>query len=51
MNSIIQAKLKLPMDFLENLYKQFGNTTANKILNGMSKDRNTTLRVNKTKIR
>lgn len=49
MNSIITAKSKLPMDFIQNLYKEFNERTADKILTGMLEKRYVTLRVNTIK--
>lgn len=49
MNSITTAKLKLPIDFIENLYKQYNEKTANRVLAGMLEKRFTTLRVNTLK--
>ena len=47
--SVTMAKLKLPMEFIQNLYKDFNEKTANKILQGMLEERCTTLRVNTLK--
>ena len=50
MNSnIIKAKSKLPIEFIQNIYNDLGNKNAEKCLEGMSKKRYTTLRVNKLK--
>ena len=49
MNSIITAKSKLPIDFIQNLYNEYGNRIADKILSGMLEERYTTLRVNSLK--
>lgn len=49
MLGITQAKLKLPIDFIQNLYNDFSQKVADKILLGMTEDRYTTLRVNTIK--
>ncbi len=49
MNSIIIAKTKLPIEFIQNLYKEFNERIADKILEGMLEKRYTTLRVNTLK--
>ncbi len=49
MASIMQAKMKLPVDFIQNLYTDFNKKTADKILLGMQEERYTTLRVNTLK--
>ena len=49
MFSIVQAKSKLPMEFVLNLYNQFSEKNADKILNGMCQKRATTLRANNIK--
>ena len=50
MNSdIIKAKAKLPIDFINDLYKDLGERNADKCLEGMCKKRFTTLRVNTLK--
>ena len=49
MNSIITAKSKLPIDFIQNLYNEYGNRIADKILSGMLEERYTTLRINSLK--
>ena len=49
MNSITTAKLKLPFDFIQNLYHDFSEREANKILSGMLENRYTTMRVNTLK--
>ena len=49
MSSIIIAKSKLPIEFTQNLYKEYGNRVADKILTGMLEERYTTLRVNNLK--
>ena len=46
MTSLIQIKNKLPMDFIEELYKTYNVRIADKILMGMAQKRLTTLRVN-----
>ena len=47
--SIIEAKSKLPMDFIQNLYNEYNERVADKILLGMLNNRYTTLRVNTIK--
>lgn len=49
MFSIVQAKSKLPVEFILNLYNQFSEKNADKILNGMCQRRVTTLRANNIK--
>lgn len=50
MNSnIIKAKSKLPIDFINELYKEYSERNADKILEGMCKKRLTTFRVNTLK--
>lgn len=49
MMSVTQAKMKLPVDFIRNLYRDFNEKTADKILLGMQEERYTTLRVNNLK--
>lgn len=49
MVSLIQIKNKLPMDFIEELYKTYTTKVADKILSGMGEKRLTTLRVNTLK--
>ena len=49
MNNIVTAKLKLPMEFIQNLYNDFNEKTADKILFGMLNNRFVTLRVNTLK--
>ncbi len=49
MVSIITAKSKLPIDFIQNIYKEYENRIADKILSGMLEERYTTLRVNNLK--
>lgn len=49
MISVMQAKMKLPVDFIQNLYRDFNEKTADKILLGMQEERYTTLRVNTLK--
>ncbi len=50
MISITEAKNKLPMDFVENLYTIFSTLTVDKIITGMLCKRNTTIRVNTLKL-
>ena len=49
MNSIIQAKSKLPIDFINYIDANFGERVVNSILSGMCETRNTTFRVNTLK--
>ena len=49
MISITEAKNKLPMEFVENLYTIFPTLTVDKIITGMLCKRNTTIRVNTLK--
>lgn len=49
MITIMQAKNKLPLDFIENLEKTYTKRIADKILMGMLEKRLTTLRVNTLK--
>lgn len=49
MNSIIQAKSKLPIDFINYIDANFGERVVNNILSGMCETRNTTFRVNTLK--
>lgn len=49
MMSVMQAKMKLPVDFIRNLYRDFNEKTADKVLLGMQEERYTTLRVNNLK--
>lgn len=49
MISLAQIKSKLPLDFIENLYKTYNTRIADKILLGMGERRFTTLRVNTLK--
>lgn len=49
MPSVLQAKMKLPVEFIQNLYKNFNEKTADKILLGMQEERFTTLRINTLK--
>ena len=49
MLSVLEVKRKLPKIFVEKLYKNYTPLTVDKILAGMSGDRNTTLRVNNIK--
>lgn len=46
---IIQAKNKLPLDFINDIYNTYTEKVADKILYGMTKKRLTTLRVNTLK--
>lgn len=46
MNSIIMAKSKLPIDFLDELENEFSAKIVEKILNGICEKRFTTFRVN-----
>lgn len=48
-SDIIKAKSKLPMDFINELYNNYSEKNADKILKGMCKERCTTLRVNTLK--
>lgn len=48
-SDIIKAKSKLPMDFINELYNNYSEKNADKILKGMCKERYTTLRVNTLK--
>ena len=47
--SITIAKSKLPIDFIRNLYKDYNERIADKVLLGMLKNRYTTLRTNTIK--
>ncbi len=47
--SLAIAKSKLPMEFIQELYMDFNERNADKILLGMLDERNTTLRVNTLK--
>lgn len=49
MLSVLEVKKKLPNEFVEELYNNYSPLTVDKILSGMSGDRNTTLRVNTLK--
>ena len=49
MLSVLEVKRKLPKVFVEKLYENYTPLTVDKILAGMSGDRNTTLRVNNIK--
>ena len=49
MNSIIQAKSKLPIDFINYIEANFSERTVSNILSGMCENRSTTFRVNTLK--
>ena len=49
MLSVLEVKRKLPKVFVEKLYENYTPLTVDKILSGMSGERNTTLRVNTIK--
>ena len=49
MLSVLEVKRKLPEAFVEKLYENYTPLTVDKILAGMSGERNTTLRVNALK--
>ncbi len=49
MASLMQAKMRFPVDFIQNIYRDFNEKTADKILLGMQENRYTTLRVNSLK--
>ena len=49
MLSVLEVKRRLPKDFVEELYNNYSPLTVDKILSGMSGERNTTLRVNTLK--
>ena len=49
MISINEAKRKLPIDFIENIYKLYDPLKVDQILQGMMNPRNTTIRVNTIK--
>ena len=49
MLSVLEVKRKLPKVFVEKLYENYTPLTVDKILAGMSGERNTTLRVNTIK--
>ena len=46
MLSVLEVKKRLPKEFVERLYENYTPLTVDKILSGMSGERNTTLRVN-----
>lgn len=46
MNSVIKAKLKLPIDFIDELNEEFSSKMVEKILNGICEKRYTTFRIN-----
>lgn len=48
-SDVIKAKSKLPIDFINELYKEYSQKNADKILKGMCKKRFTTFRVNTLK--
>lgn len=48
-SNIINAKMKLPMDFINSLYESYSERNIEKILSGMNEKRYTTLRVNTLK--
>ena len=47
--TLAQIKSKMPLEFIEEIYKNFSPRIADKILIGMSEKRLTTLRVNTIK--
>lgn len=49
MLSVLEVKIKLPNAFIDKLYENYSPLTVDKILAGMSGERNTTLRVNSIK--
>ena len=49
MLSVLEVKKRLPEKFIERLYENYTPLTVDKILSGMSGERNTTLRVNTLK--
>ena len=49
LKNIMQAKNKLPLDFINEIYNIFNSRVADKILSGMTEKRMTTLRVNTLK--
>ena len=49
MISINEAKRKLPIDFIENIYELYDPLKVDQILQGMMNPRNTTIRVNTIK--
>ena len=49
MLSVLEVKKRLPKEFVERLYENYTPLTVDKILSGMSGERNTTLRVNTLK--
>lgn len=48
-SDVIKAKSKFPIDFINELYKEYSEKNADKILNGLCSRRYTTLRVNTLK--
>ena len=48
MNSVIKAKLKLPIDFIDELNEEFSSKMVEKILNGICEKKYTTIRINIT---
>ena len=51
MINIVQAKNKLPLEFIQKLYENYSENIANRILEGMLKDRLTTIRGKHYKIK
>lgn len=49
MNSVLMAKLKLPIDFIDELNDEFSSKMVDKILNGICEKRYTTFRINTIK--
>ena len=49
MLSVTEVKRKLPKEFVDSLYEEYTPLTVDKILMGMSGERNTSLRVNTLK--
>lgn len=49
MLSVLEVKKKLPNEFVDELYENYSPLTVDRILAGMSGERNTTLRVNTLK--
>ena len=49
MLSVLEVKKRLPKEFVERLYENYTPLTVDKILSGMSGERNTSLRVNTLK--